>query len=312
MKKQLNRTWLQTFLVLARQRHFTRTAQQLCMTQPGVSQHLQKLEQQLGQPLITRAGRQLELTPAGEKLWQWGMAQQEEEQRLLASLADDDPFSGEVRIACSGAQALSLYPRFLDHLACHSGLQLQLEAAPNSRILAQLQNGETELGLVSQHNIPEPLVAQPAGAQPLCLVVPADWSGCATSLAELNRLGFIDHPDGAHYATQVLGQMLNGFAGYHNLYRRGYINQIDQILLPVSRGLGYTVVPERVVEASWLKAGVRILSSEQPVLEPLYLLRRRHRQLPARYHWFQQQLVSIADGSDGAGCSDKTDSSSNR
>ena len=36
----LNATWIETFTVLAEEGHFTRAAQPLNMTQPGVSQHL--------------------------------------------------------------------------------------------------------------------------------------------------------------------------------------------------------------------------------------------------------------------------------
>ena len=60
----LNATWLETFTTLAEEGHFTRAAQRLNMTQPGVSQHLRKLEQQLGQRLIARDGKAFTLTAA--------------------------------------------------------------------------------------------------------------------------------------------------------------------------------------------------------------------------------------------------------
>jgi len=53
----LNASWLETFTTLCDIGHFTRTADRLAMTQPGVSQHIRKLEQQVGQPLILREGK---------------------------------------------------------------------------------------------------------------------------------------------------------------------------------------------------------------------------------------------------------------
>lgn len=61
----LNATWIETFTVLAEEGHFTRAAQRLNMTQPGVSQHLRKLERQVGHPLIAQDGKSFTLTEAG-------------------------------------------------------------------------------------------------------------------------------------------------------------------------------------------------------------------------------------------------------
>ena len=66
----LNATWLDTFTTLCETGHFTRAAERLNMTQPGVSQHLRKLEAQLGQSLIAREGKSFTLTAAGEAVFQ--------------------------------------------------------------------------------------------------------------------------------------------------------------------------------------------------------------------------------------------------
>ena len=44
----LNSLWLKSFTILCEERHFTRAAARLNMTQPGMSQHIAKLEQHLG------------------------------------------------------------------------------------------------------------------------------------------------------------------------------------------------------------------------------------------------------------------------
>ena len=41
----INPLWLNTFKILVDVGHFTQTAEKLYMTQPGVSQHIKKLEQ---------------------------------------------------------------------------------------------------------------------------------------------------------------------------------------------------------------------------------------------------------------------------
>lgn len=285
----LNRQWLSTFITLVEVGHFTRTAEHLHMTQPGVSQHIQKLEAQVGVNLLFRQGRQFELTAAGERLYHWARTLQQEERQLLASLSDDVPDEGACRIACSGALALQLYPLFLDHQVAFPKLQLSLEAAPNQRILAQLAAGEIELGLVSHADIPSAFSYQKLGEQPLQLVVPAAWQGDETSFEALNELGFIDHPDGAHYAERVLIHW-GGFEGYERLARRGYINQISQILLPVAKGLGYTVLPAAAVTAFDHPALIRVVRQNTPVVEPVFQVHRRNHPLPSRYRWFSEHI----------------------
>ena len=97
----LNSVWLDTFVTLCEVGHFTRAAAALNMTQPGVSQHLRKLEQQVGEPLLSRDGKSFVPTPAGESVLAIGRRRREEERQLRQALQQDDPDSGEASAACS-------------------------------------------------------------------------------------------------------------------------------------------------------------------------------------------------------------------
>lgn len=65
----LNSQHLTTFKLLVELKSFTKTANQLGITQPAVSQHMQKLEQELGCELLIRHGRKIELTVSGAQLY---------------------------------------------------------------------------------------------------------------------------------------------------------------------------------------------------------------------------------------------------
>ncbi|MBD8515274.1 hypothetical protein IFO68_21590 [Photobacterium sp. CAU 1568] len=67
---------------------------------------------------------------------------------------------------------------------------------------------------------------------------------------------------------------------------RGYINQLSQILLPVALGLGFTVLPETTILESPYAQDLRIPHRSVNVREPLYLVRKRPRELASRYRWF--------------------------
>ena len=63
----INSQWLRTFITLVELKHYSQTADKLCMTQPGVSQHIKKLEAQMGARLLNRIGKKFELTEAGSQ-----------------------------------------------------------------------------------------------------------------------------------------------------------------------------------------------------------------------------------------------------
>ena len=78
----------------------TAAAERLHLTQSAVSHQLKALEKALEQPLVERAARPLQLTPAGERLLQLAQAtlpQVEAALRDLAKLKDGE--AGELRIA---------------------------------------------------------------------------------------------------------------------------------------------------------------------------------------------------------------------
>ncbi|WP_018685824.1 LysR family transcriptional regulator [Actinokineospora enzanensis] len=59
---------LVSFLAIAEERHFGRAAAKVHLTQPSLSQQLQRLERSLGVVLVARSSHEVRLTPAGEVL----------------------------------------------------------------------------------------------------------------------------------------------------------------------------------------------------------------------------------------------------
>ena len=67
----LNPNWLNTFKTLIDVGHFTKTAEKLFMTQPGVSQHIRKLEGACGHALIRRHKKNFEVTEQGRLVYEY-------------------------------------------------------------------------------------------------------------------------------------------------------------------------------------------------------------------------------------------------
>lgn len=266
----LNATWLETFAMVCETRNYTRAAERLHMTQPGVSQHIRKLEEQVGLPLVRRAGKTFLLTEAGGAILRLAEARLEAERRVLAALQPEDPDRGELRLACSGSMALLLYPYLIARMQGRDALTVHLEAAPQSSIWSGLLRGEYVLAVI--HDAPQhPRVeTERIGTEELCLVLPAGTP--EPSMQTLESLGLIAHPDAFRYADVVLGRNFpEGFAGADRLRVRSAINQIGQILDPVAHGLGYTLLPRSAVDAFPRPDRLMVATLPHPTRQDLFL-----------------------------------------
>ena len=282
---RLNPLWLSTFRSVVETRNFTETAKQLFMTQPGVSQHIRKLEQACDCQLLDRRDRSLELTHQGEAVYRYALQLQQKEQQLLSSLQADDPYRGDIVCACSGSQALTLYPQLLTVQQQHPLLNIHLEVAPNHSILSGILDARIDFGIVTHFNDDHRYQADVLAAEELCLLLPANNEKQPLNLATLQQLGLIDHPDAYHHLSLYFSGC--GETDLQNispdfLPKRGHINQLSQILLPVSQGIGFTVLPRSAVEAFPEKNKLQIYQPRNAVNQPRHLLKKRHRQLPAR------------------------------
>jgi DNA-binding transcriptional LysR family regulator len=278
----LNAQWLETFVTLCETGHFTRAAAQLNMTQPGVSQHLRKLESQLKQRLIARDGKRFTLTPAGDALLAYGRRRREEESALLARLETDDADRGEVALACSGSLAMLLYPHFLELMKGAPDLVVRLWAAPQPSLLDGLLSGDYDLGITDHEPSHPRLEGHKVGTDELCLVLPGD-DEAAVDFAHLQRLGFIAHPDGFAHAEELFAANYPGeFTGVDGLRIRSFINQIGQIPAPVADGIGYTILPRSGIDAYPRRDALRCLTLAHPIRHDLWLAKRRGKVLAAR------------------------------
>ncbi|MBF0193371.1 MAG: LysR family transcriptional regulator [Magnetococcales bacterium] len=290
----INQQWLHTFLTLVDVGHFTQTAKKLYMTQPGVSQHIKKLEEQVGVPLLNRIGKRFELTREGESLYQFGYKIKQEEDELFRDLQFDDPHKGECRIACSGSMATFLYPQLLKRQKVFPELVIAVEAAPNHRIIQALLHNTVDLGIITQPPPSSELAFDALGFESLCLVLPVSYAHQSLDFEKLSKLGFIDHPDGELYADRLLSaNYAKTFHSIGKLKKSGYINQINQILIPVSEGLGFTVLPETAVRHFDQQSLLHIVTLKYPIKDELFLVRKKHRVLPKRYDWFESEIKDL-------------------
>jgi DNA-binding transcriptional LysR family regulator len=283
----LNPQWLRTFAALAEQGSFTRTAEQLDLTQAAVSQHVQRLEGRLGMLLIRRP-RQLELTPAGHALLDYCAEVDAADQRLQQRLSESDALHGEISLISPGSIGLALYPHLLELQKAHPGLSIRHRFAPDQEVLAAVLENRCELGLVTLKPDDPRLSVSRFAEEPLELVLPAGVT--INNWFDLQRLGFIDHPDGQAMAGRLLSRRFPGAPGVRSLPCSGFTNQISLILESVALGLGFTVMPRFARRVFAQQDAIQVLDGEPAIVDTLWLLHRAEWPLSARAALLLQRL----------------------
>lgn len=151
---------LKVLAEIARTGSYTEAAVALGYTQPAVSYQMRRLQQAVGTPLVTRAGRQLRLTQAGEAL-----ARHADTVFSVLRAADQDLASrtarggGLVRIVAFQSGCVSLLPEVIERLRQHHpDVHITVVQAEPVEARALIRSGEADLGLLcnwANEGVPE-------------------------------------------------------------------------------------------------------------------------------------------------------------
>ena len=221
---------------------------QFC-TPSAVSQQLRALEREAGVPLIRRAGRRVELTPAGAELaGRAGPMLALLEQASAALAAARDELAGELRIGAFPTAVRTVLPAALVTLgAGHPRLELHVIELDPAEVPDALRSGALDIALVHEYDY-VPAEADPALAtEPLLeeTVFLASAAGALPSPADPIRAcrgrPWIAGSPGTlcHLMTVRLCQAV-GFTPQI----RHYADDFGAVLTLVAAGQGVALVPE--------------------------------------------------------------------
>ena len=141
---------LQVFLAVVTEKSFSRAAEKLLRTQPAVSLALQRLEQELGEKLIDRSGKDLILTDAGRTVIDYARRFQSLQQELDNSLAElRDNSAGRLTIGANESTTLYLLRHIERYRQLYPKVKVQVRRSFSSKIPNELLDGLLELGVIS-------------------------------------------------------------------------------------------------------------------------------------------------------------------
>lgn len=150
--------------VLLAERHVTRAAKRLGISQSAMSQSLQRLRETLDDPLLVRSGGQMVATPRAQALAGPLKAALRALERVINSQEVFSPAQMErsFSFSCLDTYAVSILPRLLSNMA-EAGPHLSLEVTPMrvDRVFEQLRSGDLELALIGPWAVPDDICVKP-------------------------------------------------------------------------------------------------------------------------------------------------------
>ena len=141
---------LQVFQAVATERSFSRAAEKLFRTQPAISLAVQRLEAELGERLIDRAGKDLLLTDAGKIVFDYARrfdSLKADLDNALAELRDNS--AGRLTVGANESTTLYLLPHIAAYRKTYPRVHVEVRRSFSSKLPGLLVDGELELGVIS-------------------------------------------------------------------------------------------------------------------------------------------------------------------
>ena len=140
---------LDTLLLVAEKKNFTRAAQALSLTQPAVSHHISQLEQELGVRLFVRGNGDLMLTPEGETVLLYVRRMKALEKKMAEELQEAGRRLTRLRIGITHTAESSIVAEVLARYTNENpGISITIVTDNINNLYDMLENFELDLAVV--------------------------------------------------------------------------------------------------------------------------------------------------------------------
>ncbi|WP_392972016.1 LysR family transcriptional regulator [Streptomyces sp. LN245] len=237
---------LQHFVAVAEDRHFTRAAERLMVSQSGLSSSIRALERELQAPLFVRTTRRVTLTEAGRALFV-------EAERILAQVRSAHDAVAAVQGVLRGTLSLGT-EQCIAGVHCarllaafrrrHPDVEIRLRQAGSEALAEEVAAGRLDLAFaVRTRADAEQLRSVPLASEPMTVLCHAEHPLATAAVVTPEELGgeaFVDfHPDWGPRRTTDAAFAAAGVRRTVALE----VNDVHSLLELVHEGLGVAVVP---------------------------------------------------------------------
>lgn len=231
---------LRSFVSVVEAGGFTRASERVHRTQSTVSQQIKRLEEDVGQVLLHRDGKDVRPTEAGERLLSYArrLLTLAEEARDVLREPDGD---GAIRLGIPEDFAAYRLAKLLGAFSrSHPSLRLDVRADQSRNLSRDLERGELDLALFKRE----------AGAKGAIAVWPerVHWVTSKSHPVDVNAssVPLIGFPPGCLYRAGAIHALESAGRAWHMSYSS---SSLAGIQAAVAAGLGLSILSEMAIQA---------------------------------------------------------------
>lgn len=276
---------LEVFCKVVELKSFTRAAAAVMLSQPTVSEHIRSLEDELGQKLVDRLGRQVEPTPVGQLLYRYGVKiLRLQEEALQAVQQYGGKLVGRIMIGSGTIPGTYILPGLIGRFReRYPSIKATLKINSSHKVVQDVLDGKLEIGVVGARWSEKGLDYKETFSDNLAVVTEVDHhlaGKSEVSLLELTQEPFVLRESGSG-TRKVVEQIFEEHGiKVSSLLEVAEIGSTQAVLEAVRAGLGISILSTKAVERD-VKAGslVTIPIKGVKMNRPFYMIRRKNREL---------------------------------
>ncbi|OLS33432.1 LysR family transcriptional regulator [Bacillus sp. MRMR6] len=249
---------LQTFKTVADLNSFTKAAQTLQYSQASITSHIQQLEEQIGLPLFDRLGKQIQLTMAGQELYQYVIELLAVYSKIQHISSDTLTMKGEIRIGA--AESITVYKLgsvISKYRKIYPDVTFSLINDDCLPLRERLHTGEIDIAITLEPKVHDPyLITEVWSEEPLVFI--GEKNHTFKTIEEANGECIIFSPKKCalrqFFETYLIR---NGISTYNHLE----FTSMEAIKQCVMSGLGISLLPYLSVEALLREEKMKVIES---------------------------------------------------
>lgn len=241
----MNLNELRYLVAVAQERSFRRAAERCFISQPALSLAIQKLEDELGVPLLERSKTEVTVTPIGERVIEQAQRALEEIGRIKdIARQGNDQLVGPLSLGVIYTVGPYLLPALIPVLRRRApAMPLAVEENLTENLDARLRNGKLDVVLIALPFDVPGIITRPLYDEAFEVVLPAEhpWaSRSSIKPKELSKERVLLLNAGHCFSNQV-AEACPELAARGGQIQQG--NSLETIRNMVASGLGITVLP---------------------------------------------------------------------
>ncbi len=288
---------LKVFESAARHLSYTRAAEELHLSQPGVSMQIKQLEEAVGLPLFEQIGKKMHLTGAGREIYAYSQS--------IGHLLDEaEVVLEELKGVSSGRLAISVATtasHFATRLLAafsrrYEGITISLDITNRESLKHQLENNQPDLVIMGQPPEGVETESETFMENPLVMIAPANHP-----LAKETNIPLM-HFEDEHFVVRESGSgtrsAIQRFFDEHGVsFHTGIeMSSNEAIKQAVEAGLGLGIVSIHTLELELETGRLVVLDVEDfPIMRHWHIVQRSGKRLSPAAQTFKRFVLDEAE-----------------